>query len=146
MRYFRKITGERVYLSPINPDDAETYTKWLNDPDVGNLWGTYNKSYNLEVTREDLERRSKAYNFAIVRSEDDKLLGHIDLHDFYWINRLAWLGIFIGEPEHRGKGYGSEAIGLILSYGFDTLNLHSVTLSVRADNERAIACYQKAGF
>jgi RimJ/RimL family protein N-acetyltransferase len=59
---------------------------------------------------------------------------------------LAFIGIFIGEDEQRSKGYGAEAIRLILGYGFKTMNLNNIMLSVHEDNYAGIACYKKAGF
>ena len=47
MRYFQKITGDRLYLSPINIEDAEQYTKWLNDPAVAVPLGHYQNLMSL---------------------------------------------------------------------------------------------------
>lgn len=82
----------------------------------------------------------------MVLFDGDVLIGHISLHDIDHLNRNAFLGIFIGEEEHRNKGYGAEAIRLVLDYGFRTLNLHNIMLSVHADNYAGIACYKKVGF
>ncbi|MEA4824314.1 MAG: GNAT family protein [Clostridiaceae bacterium] len=147
MRYFKKIIGERIYLSPMNTDDAEIYTKWLNDYEVMRCLGGYGKSYSLSAERAALEKLSaEGQNFSIIRASDDTLLGSVSLMDVDQRARKATLGIFIGEAENRGKGYGAEAIRLITGYGFNTLNLHNIMLVVHADNARAIACYQKVGF
>jgi len=53
---------------------------------------------------------------------------------------------FIGEEADRGRGYGAEAIRLILDYGFNTLNLHNIQLHLNGDNAQALACYKKVGF
>ena len=50
------------------------------------------------------------------------------------------------DVEEREKGYGTEAINLILDYGFNYLNLNNIKLDVVEFNERAIACYKKCGF
>jgi len=55
-------------------------------------------------------------------------------------------GIHIGEEECRGKGYGTEATQLMLSYAFETLNLNRVELGVYDFNKQAIHVYEKAGF
>ena len=52
----------------------------------------------------------------------------------------------LGEREAWGQGYGTEALHLALQYAFDELNLHRITLTVIAYNERAIALYERAGF
>ena len=149
MRYFRKIIGERLYLSPIsdNEDDTENYMKWMNNKDVAINFGQYNR---IVSSKNDLkwlyETPSDMQRYAIVHLEGDMLMGSISIHNIDHLNRNAFIGIFIGEDEHRGKGYGTEAIRLLLEYGFRTLNLHSIMLTVHADNYAGIACYQKVGF
>ncbi|PKM63109.1 MAG: GNAT family N-acetyltransferase [Firmicutes bacterium HGW-Firmicutes-21] len=147
MRYFRKILGKYIYLSPINVDDVEIYTKWLNDKEVSGNLGNFKHIISTFSEQKTLERMSsEGYNFSIVGSEDDVLIGNISLNQVDNINRSATVGLFIGEAENRCKGYGSEALCLILNFGFNTLNLHNIMLKVHADNEQAIACYKKAGF
>ena len=86
------------------------------------------------------------YQFAIVKQENDELIGNCSLHDLDLINGRATVGIFIGDKENRGKGYGSETLELLLSYGFNHLNLNNIMLTVYSFNEPAIACYKKVGF
>lgn len=147
MRYFKKIEGQRLYLSPINTDDAEIYTKWLNDPAVSVTLGNYNRVLSLHGERKFLETMAtEGYNFAIVRSCDDVLMGNTSLIDINHVSRKATIGIFIGDAENRGKGYGAEALRLLVNYGFKTLNLHNIMLQVFSDNTGAINCYKKVGF
>ena len=147
MRYFKKIKGERIYLSPINKEDVVIYTKWLNDYEVSGNLGNYRVLISLNNEEKTLDRMtSEGHNYAMVLNDGDTLIGNISLFDIDNISRRATLGLFIGEKEHRGKGYGSEAIRLILDYGFKTLNLHNIMLHVHSDNEMGIACYKKVGF
>jgi len=147
MKYFPKMTGERIYLSPINTDDAEIYTKWINDPEVADRIGMYRRMLSLGNEKKALEHLSgEGHNYAIVLSKNDMLIGNVSLADIEHVHRRATLGIFIGEAEHRNKGYGAEAIRLLLDYGFNILNLHSIMLVVHADNPRGLACYGKVGF
>lgn len=147
MRYFMKLVGDYVYLSPMNVGDAELYTKWLNDKAVSGNLGNYSKSISLSGEQKTLEEMSgKGYNFAMVRKGDDTLIGNISLMDADFTNRIATVGLFIGDAENRGKGYGAEALRLILDYGFNTLNLHNIMLTVHSDNAPAVACYKKVGF
>lgn len=147
MRYFKKLVGERVYLSPINVEDFEIYTKWLNDYEVSRNLGLHKSLISLNSEKKILETMtSEGHNFAIVLLENDTLLGNISFHKIDHIGRKTDIGLFIGEPENRGKGYGAEALRLLLDYGFRTLNLNNIMLLVHADNEQAIACYKKVGF
>jgi RimJ/RimL family protein N-acetyltransferase len=146
MRYFEKIAGERVFLSPMNPEDYELYTKWLNDPAVTVNLGNYAQVFSLPREREVLEKLARdGYNFAIVLREGERPIGNISLMDVDQTNGRATVGVFIGEACDRGKGYGAEALRLLLGYGFNALRLHSINLHVHSDNPRAVACYKKAG-
>jgi len=147
VRYFPKISGKRIYLSPINPDDAELFTKWGNDPEVAKTLGAYPHMRSLPSERKALEETSDSrHSFVIVLKENDELLGSTSLKNIDNLNRNATLGLFIGEAERRGKGYGAETIRLLLGYGFDVLNLNNVMLYVHGDNVQGIACYKKVGF
>src|SRR5690606_42016860 len=78
MPYFKKIVGERVYLSPINVEDVEKYTEWVNDLDVTINLIIAPNVYSLEKEREALIRLNKeGYNFAIVTLDKDELIGKI---------------------------------------------------------------------
>lgn len=147
MPYYRKITGERLYLSPTNPDDAETYITWMNDKAVATNFGQYPSVVSSKANMKWLfEPGSDMQRYAMVLIDGDIMIGSIALQNIDLLNRNAFLGIFIGEEAHRSKGYGAEAIRLLLHYGFNTLNLHSVMLSVTADNAAGMACYRKVGF
>ena len=63
-----------------------------------------------------------------------------------WKDRVGTCGIFIGDKNEQGKGYGTEAMKLLLGYGFNTLNLNRLDLKVNDFNSRAIKCYQNLGF
>lgn len=147
MKYFKKMEGENVYLSPVNVDDAETYVKWLNNPNITQYLDNHNKLISLVGEKEFLEKEStKEFMFAIIDKKSDKLLGNIGLHNPDYKNGAAGLGIFLGEEETLGKGYGSEAIKLLLNFAFNDLRLHNVMLTVYDFNERAIRAYTKCGF
>ena len=84
--------------------------------------------------------------FRLRTLENDRLIGFVALHSIEWNNQAGLLAIGIGEAEYRNRGYGSDALRLILRYAFEELNLNRVGLDVIANNERAIAAYERAGF
>ena len=147
MKYFKKIVGEKVYLSPINIEDVEKFTEWINDLDI-----TINLSLSpyivtLEKEKEVLEKLSKeGYNFSIINLSNDELIGNCGLLKVNQIHRTGEAGIFIGNKEYWNKGYGTEAMNLLLDYAFNLLNLNSIFLRVHSFNKRAIKCYKKCGF
>lgn len=146
MKYYKKIIGKRIYLSPINLEDVETYVRWLNDFKVTDGVGSSSRLLSLETEKEWIKNNLNTYNFAIIRSEDDTLIGNCGINEINQLMQCAVVGIFIGEEENRGKGYGQEALRLLLDYGFDYLNLNNIMLKVFSFNDRAISCYKKIGF
>ena len=147
MKFIKKLEGDNIYLAARNPEAAEQFAEWLNDFNVSDYTGRSAYVFTLQneidyfANPKDDERV-----FFIVRKEDDKLIGNVGLHKIDGINRRATLGIFIGKKDSRNKGYGTEAIKLILEYGFKYLNLNNIDLDVMEFNPRAIACYKKCGF
>ena len=147
MKYFKRIEGERVYLSPINIDDAETYVKWLNDVKINQYLTCSNSYFSLVGEKEFLEKESsKEFMFAIVKQDNDELIGNVGLDGVDYKCGTASLGIFIGEQENLSKGYGSEAIKLLIDFAFNELRLHNIMLTVYDMNERAQKAYKKCGF
>ncbi len=148
MKYFKKLEGENIYLSPINNEDIEKYVYFLNDKNVTNNIGTTNEITTIESEKEWITNANKnnTINLAIIKKENDELIGNCSLFDIDRINRCCTLGIFIGEEQNRNKGYGKETINLLLDYGFNYQNMHNINLKVFSFNERAIKCYEKVGF
>lgn len=148
MKYFRKIVGEKVYLSPVCMEDAEIYVKWFNNMDFSDRLHQSHKNNNMISEKEWLQNTLEKGepNFAIVRKEDDTLIGNCGIMNIDSVSKTATVGIFIGDIENRGKGYGSEALKLLVQYGFNYLNLNNIDLKVFDFNENAIVCYKKVGF
>ena len=151
MQYFRKIVGDRIYLSPrgASDEEIEKFTEWMNDFQVTDY---INKSAQIMTAigekewLENTARKNENKNFNIIDLNSNKLIGTIGLEKFNWTSRNAVLGIFIGDKNYRNNGYGTEAIKLLLEFGFKYLNLHSIRLSLLSVNERAHKCYLKCGF
>lgn len=151
MTYFKKLIGDRIYLSPkgTSDEEIEKFTEWMNDFQVTDYTGRSGQITTLNSEKEYLEKAAKNTenrSFDIVELENNKLIGTIGLEKINWINRSAVLGIFIGDEEYRNNGYGTEAIKLILEYGFKYLNIHNIRLDLISMNERAHKCYLKCGF
>ena len=151
MKYFKKLIGDRIYLSPkgTTDEELEKFTEWMNDFQVTDYIGRSAQITTIPGEKEWLDRAAKDNDnikFNIVDLNNNKLIGTIGLEKFNWIARSAVVGIFIGESEYRSNGYGTEAINLLLEYGFKYLNLHSIRLDLLDINERAHKCYLKCGF
>ena len=148
MKYFKKLIGERIYLSPMNIEDAEKYVEWLSDFRTSDGTGKSANLLTVEAERKWIESTldSNEMVFAIVSLENDKLIGNCAIMKVDYKDRTCELGIFIGEEENRNKGYGAEALQLLLDFGFNYQNMPNIHLTVKSFNERAINCYKKIGF
>jgi len=148
MKYYKKLIGKKCYLSPLNIDDAEKYCEWVNDLEVTQYTSLAAKQISLpkeiDILNGMIKNSFQAY--SIIDISNDKLIGICSLFNINQLYQNAELGIFIGDKEYWGKGFGPDAINLLLDYGFNILNLHNIMLEVFSFNERAIKAYKKVGF
>lgn len=141
------IHGAKVSLRPFREDDIPSLLRWAADPELTRLLeGEYPDTREdclqwLQTVKSDRHRQS----FAIV-ADDGTFIGDVELDHIAWRSGDAELRIRIGEERFRSRGYGTEAVRLILGHAFGTLNLRRVYLRVFHFNRRAIASYRKAGF
>ena len=147
MKYYKKLVGDRIYLSPRNTEDYEIFAEWLNDPQVADYIGRSGQIMTNEGEKEFLEKNNNPEaTFSIIDINTDKIIGSVGIEYINHLNRSGTLGIFIGDENYRNNGYGTEAIRLVLEYGFKYLNLKNINLDLVSANERAYRCYQKCGF
>ncbi|MCF7794644.1 MAG: GNAT family N-acetyltransferase [Candidatus Cloacimonetes bacterium] len=148
MKYYKKLIGEKVYLSPICVEDAEKYCEWLNDFEVAKNLLIFRDQLSLEREKLILQDmiKNQAQVFGIVLQDKNELIGNSSIFRINHHNRKAEVGIFIGNKNYWGKGYGSEALSLLLDYGFNILNLNNIMLETFSFNERALKSYKKVGF
>lgn len=133
--------GERVRLASPQSDDAHVMSRWSLDSHYQRLL----EDDAIRPQTPDEVSRGGYNEFRLRTLDSDRLIGFTAL---FMITRhgSAMLAIGIGEPEYRGKGYGQEALRLVLGYGFRELNLHRIGLNVFAYNEAAIKAYERVGF
>ncbi len=151
MHYFKKLVGERIYLSPksCEEEDIIKFTEWMNDFEITDYIDNSSMSFSYESEKEWIiasAKKSSPGNFNIIDLETNELIGSVGFDKIKDVSRSAVLGIFIGNDKYRSNGYGTEAIKLLLEYGFKYLNLHSIKLTVLDVNARAYKCYIKCGF
>jgi RimJ/RimL family protein N-acetyltransferase len=142
------VPGERIYLSHPLQTDVPLFARWFADVELTTYLGQPGKSYTLEQEQRWFEslKDHDAPLFAIVAREGDRIVGSISFKDVDHRHGTAELGIAIGEKEAWGRGYGSEAVGLLADYGLTFLGLHTVYLWFVEFNERGRRAYLKAGF
>ena len=146
-------TGDLVRLSDEDPQKlAEAFTRWNRDSEYFRLLDTaaarlWSAKKMKDWFEKDLESASPNYvAFSVRTLAEDKLIGFVAFDSVNWTSREAFVAIGIGEREFWGKGCGTDAMRLMLRYGFTELNLHRVSLAVFEYNPRAIRSYEKCGF
>ncbi|KUP22459.1 acetyltransferase [Paenibacillus sp. DMB5] len=142
------LTGERVYLRPLNREDAEVYYHMFFGEETRRLTGTQ-KHINKEQISAYIDRKAgddSGVLLLIALKENDEVIGDIAIQDMDRGNRTANLRLAIGEERHQNRGYGREALLLMLEYGFGILNLHRIELEVYTFNSRAEHVYESVGF
>jgi len=141
------LIGERIYLRPLEVDDALTVAPWFNHPDV-NRFIFIRPPLSFDMERDWLRKfvQGEEIVLGIVLKDGDRLIGSTGLHKIDWRNRHAAFGIVLGEPTEWNKGYGTEATRLMVRHGFETLNLNRIWLEVYENNPRGQRVYEKIGF
>ncbi len=143
------IVGELVALGPHRRDLLPLYQRWINDFHTMRTIGLAPRPMTLEEETAWHERVTTAAGeipFTIYERAVWRPVGTTALHNVDYRNRSATFGIMIGEPECRGRGYGTETARLMLDYAFIALGLHTVMLTVFEYNLVGRRAYGKAGF
>ncbi len=142
------LRGDKVYLRPVETEDLEHIKKWINDPEIRGLVGS-----SMPIDQKGIEDwyssvqadKSRVW-FVICTKTDDRIIGECGLLRMFPTWRTTDLSIIIGERDAWDKGYGTEAINLLLDYAFGYLNFHRVSIGVVGFNEKALRFYEKTGF
>ncbi len=144
-------TGKLVRLAALEPEkDAEAFARWSRDAEYSRLSDAapahpfLAKSIQEEMSK--WEERENGITFVIHTLADDRTIGFVELDGIAWTHGEAFVGIGIGERADWGRGYGTDAMRVLLRYAFTELNLHRLSLTVFEYNPRALRCYEKAGF
>jgi RimJ/RimL family protein N-acetyltransferase len=147
------LRGELVILRTMDPEEISmAFSKWQQDTEYKRLADLPPPRLNSPKTikawfEKELDGQNDTlYWFAIRALEDNRLLGDIVLEVVNWNMQDSFVGIAIGERDFWGKGYGTEAMQLILRFAFTQVNLRRVTLTVFEYNQRGIHSYEKVGF
>ena len=147
--------SQDLRFGPIDHEkDPEVEAKWTHDSEFMRLMETnparplsaamVRKQY--EKLEKKIEEEKNLYHFMIRAQADDRLIGKAVLYWIEWTNGNGWIQLGIGSAEDRRKGYGTQALRMLLRFAFAELNLFRVTAGVPEYNEGASALLQKFGF
>jgi RimJ/RimL family protein N-acetyltransferase len=146
------LLGDSIYLTNLDPANAETARAWINDPGINRYLLTGQVPVSIAAEAAFYERavtswsEGTAYHFEIHVTADGRYIGNCGLHNIDMRHRSAEIGILIGETSEQNRGYGRDAIMTLTRFGFDTLGLNRIEIRSQADNERSMHLYEKLGF
>ncbi len=147
--------GQDIRFGPIDYEkDPEIESRWTHDSEFMRLMETtparplsaamIRKQY--EKLEKQVEEDKNFFHFMIRARADDRLMGKASIQRIEWANGNGFIHLGIGAAEDRRKGYGTQALRMLLRFAFAELNLFRVTAMVPEYNEGAIALLQKFGF
>jgi RimJ/RimL family protein N-acetyltransferase len=144
--------GKLVRLRAYEKFDLDAVMKWKNDEEVTYWLGGEALLYPVSSIAEErfieaaASPTDRQKNFVIETLADRRYIGGIWFNGIDWRSRHAAIGIVIGDKSLWGKGYGTDAMRVLLRLGFDQMNLHRIWLHVHDYNVRGIKSYEKCGF
>ena len=142
------LIGERLYLRPLEKSDLGVLQAWANDPELRGLTGETMPT--SQAGMEESFERARAHPdrvwFVVVQKESHRVIGEAGLLRMFYAWRTTDLSIILGDKTAWGRGFGTEAINLLLDYAFGCLNFHRVSIGVVGSNARALRFYEKVGF
>lgn len=144
------LLGERTRLRAVEPADAATAFPWVNELEVTeHLELRFPMSLGAEREWAEGAAAAPGYRhvvFAIERIDEGRFIGTCGLFGQTPEDRVAELGVLIGDRASWGQGFGSDALRSLLCFGFREMNLRRIWLRVDANHPRAISLYERLGF
>ncbi len=145
-----RIEGERIYLRRLAAGDvSETYLGWMRAPEINRYLESRFAAHSLESLHEFVAKLAgdPLNLFAgIFMRDGDRHIGNIKLGPIEVRHRRADIGLLIGDAECWGKGFATEAIGILSDFAFGQVGLHRLTAGAYAANEGSSRAFERAGF
>jgi RimJ/RimL family protein N-acetyltransferase len=141
----------RPYSAGFTDEELAELYRWSTDPFVAELSGgaplemSFGRFRDMFLQQLSSRNSDSEQLFAIL-DENDELIGRTGLFALDPSHRRAELGIVIGEPDNWGRGYGRDALQVLVDFGFRTLGLRTIVLYTYTENERARRAYESVGF
>jgi len=139
-----------IYLRPGEREDIPLFVTWMNDDRTTRTLGLIapiSKASEEQWFDGMLAEQGKSsYFFVACLLADERPIGTLSLFDFQPIHGSACLGILVGDPADRRRGYGTDMLRALLGFGFRRLRLERVWLDVYDFNPGARRVYERVGF
>lgn len=143
---FKFLEAENLYLRPLIREDIPFILQWYNDNQTRLKTGD-TRPINLTDAEKIVDRKEdNRLWFAIVRKSDETIIGEAGLLRMVPEWGTTDLTLIIPDTANHRKGYGTEAINLLMTYAFGNLNYNRIAIGVVGFNDDALKFYEKVGF
>jgi len=140
------IKGKRIKFAPLDRKHIDIFLKWFNDPEITQyllMYKPLTRDWEEEWFNALKHKENEVYFSIFLLDQEDleKIIGNCAIQNINVKNRACSCGITIGEKEYQNKGYGTEAMEMLIEYSFNTLNMNRIELTVYEFNTRAYKSY-----
>jgi RimJ/RimL family protein N-acetyltransferase len=148
-----EIKGNKISLIPIQEKDKDEFYKLATESYGSKFW--YDKRQKKMQSKQEFFKDWKETYFNPDNKEggqcfwiilNEQRIGQITYNPIDKVNKKVELDIIIGQEENLGKGYGADALRTLIKYLFSNFDINKIWIEARANNQRAIKAYKKAGF
>ena len=145
-----ELSGTNIKLRALEPTDVDLIYTWENNTAIWKVSNTI-VPFSKEIISQFISYERDIYadkqlRLVICKVDDEKAIGAIDIFDFDLRHQRAGVGVLLADPSERKKGYATEALGIVIKYGFTTLMLHQIYCNIPADNKVSVKLFEKHGF
>jgi RimJ/RimL family protein N-acetyltransferase len=144
------LTGKKIRLRPKRLGDAFNDHSWARDPELAQLDGTIPTTMSfseyLLALDEELSRQAQGCRRFAIETMDGEHIGNCMYYDVDYSLEKAEVGILIGVRDFWSRGYGADAVSVLLRHIFSNMSLQRVYLHTLDWNKRAQRCFERCGF
>ena len=141
-----------IVLQDFTNDDFDQLIQWIPNQELLHKWCGSLFSYPLKhsslnwyIKESNQPGTSDAFIYKAVNMVNNQTIGHISLGGISWKNKSARITRVLVGDEYQGKGFCCAMTKAVIDVGFETLDLHRISLGVYSSNDAALKCYKKAG-
>ena len=139
-----------IELKPLSKEDVVPFYSWLNDEEVikysMSLFQRLNEPEDIKTWFDRLFEERNSYNIGIYLTANQQLIGYAGISGISTLNNSGEYFIFIGDKNQWGRGVGTIVTQKVVAYGFETLKLNRIMLTVSQPNVGGVKAYERAGF
>ncbi|MGA7923384.1 MAG: GNAT family protein [Thermoplasmata archaeon] len=150
MKALPTLEGLHLRLRPPGAADLPTLFSWYNDPETVAPFDRFSldtfDEFERQIHAAPDDAQSLAPRFVVELKSDGRILGFVGHYRSHPVLELTDVWYVLGVATERGKGYGSEAVGLLVDYLFHTFDLARVGATCDVENTASYKLLERLEF